>query len=149
VEAVADLEVRALVTVGANGDLGMFGLLPPRVRVERFVPQARVLPNASLVISHGGSGTMLGALAYGLPQLILPQGADQFDNAALIDGLGAGLFLPPEEATVDAMGRAVQRLLVEPTFLAAARDIQGDIEDMPTAIDAAATLQEFVRRTAR
>jgi UDP:flavonoid glycosyltransferase YjiC (YdhE family) len=92
---------------------------------------------------------MLGALAYGLPQLILPQGADQFDNAALIDGLGAGLFLPPEEATVDAIRDVARRLLIEPTFLAAAIDIQRDIEDMPTVIDAVATVEEFVLRTAR
>jgi UDP:flavonoid glycosyltransferase YjiC (YdhE family) len=126
VEAVADLEVRALVTVGDNGDPGMFESLPPRVRVERFVPQARVLPHASLVISHGGSGTMLGALAHGLPQLCLPQAAGQFENGALIHGLGAGLFLPPDEATVDAIRRATQRLLIEPTFLATARDVQRD-----------------------
>jgi MGT family glycosyltransferase len=148
VEAVADLDVRAFVTVGANVDTGVFGSLPPKVHVERFVAQARVLPKASLVISHGGAGTLLGALAHGLPQLCLRQGADQFDNATLIEGIGAGLFLRPDEATVGAIRSALKRLLTEPGFLAKARDMQREIEQMPNAIDAAAKVEEFVGRTA-
>ena len=42
-----------------------------------------------LVVHHGGSGTMLGALAHGLPQLRRPQGADQFLNAEALLPTGA------------------------------------------------------------
>ena len=65
---------------------------PGRVRVERYVPQALVLPNRDVVISHAESGSVLAAAAQGLPQLCLPQGADQFLNAAAVES--AGLRLP-------------------------------------------------------
>ena len=55
----------------------LLGAQPAHVRAERFVPQSEELPHCDLVISHGGSGSVLGALAHGLPQLLLPLGADQ------------------------------------------------------------------------
>ena len=63
----------ALVTVGRNVEPEALGPLPPRVRVERFVPQAHILPRSAAVVSHGGSGTTLGALAHGLPLVLVPQ----------------------------------------------------------------------------
>ena len=59
--------------------------------LEKFVDQARVLPLVDLIVSHGGTGSVLGALANGLPQLIMPQGADQFFNAQFLTEAGAAL----------------------------------------------------------
>ncbi|MET0818878.1 MAG: glycosyltransferase, partial [Solirubrobacteraceae bacterium] len=78
---VGALDVDALVTVGPGGDASGLGPLPGSVRVERFVPQGVLMPHVDVVAHHGGSGTMLGALAHGIPQLLLPHGADQFMNA--------------------------------------------------------------------
>ena len=61
---------------------------PTHVRVEAWVDQAEVLCRCSAVVSHGGSGTFLGALARGVPQLCLPLAADQFRNAE--GGTGPG-----------------------------------------------------------
>ena len=69
--ALRELPVRAIVTVGADVDPAELGAPPPNVRVERFVPQAEILPRCRLVVSHAGSGSVLGALAYGLPMLLL------------------------------------------------------------------------------
>jgi UDP:flavonoid glycosyltransferase YjiC (YdhE family) len=63
--------------------------LPASVHVERFVDQAAVLDLVDVVVHHGGSGTALGALARGLPQLLVPQGADQFWNAERLVAEGA------------------------------------------------------------
>ena len=82
--------------------------LPPRVRVERFVPQADVLRRAAAVVSHGGSGTTLGALAHGLPLVLVPQAADQFDNAARAVAAGAAIVLRPDEVTAESV-RAARR----------------------------------------
>lgn len=46
-------------------------------RVERFIPQAQLLPQCDLVVSHGGSGSVIGALAHGPPSVLLPMGVDQ------------------------------------------------------------------------
>ena len=70
---LVDLDVRLVVTVGPQGDPKDFGALPSHVSVERYVPQRLLLPRCSLVVSHGGSGTFLGALDHALPQLAYPK----------------------------------------------------------------------------
>ena len=128
---LASLDVQVLVTVGPMGDPDALGPRPPRVRIERFVPQTQVLRHASVVVSHGGSGTFLGALSHGLPQVCLPQGADQFRNAAGLVQSGAGLALPPAEVSPEAITNAVRKALTEPGFRAAAALVAAEIAAMP------------------
>ena len=90
VDGLASAGVGALLTVGRNVDPSELGDVPQAIRVERFVPQGQVLASCAAVVSHGGSGTLLGTLAAGLPLVILPQGADQFENAARCERAGAG-----------------------------------------------------------
>ena len=91
--AVEGLDMPVLLTTGAELDLGP---LPENVTVERWVPQAEALADASLVVCHGGSGTTLGALAAGLPLVLVPMFADQFENARTIAAAGAGLIAEPD-----------------------------------------------------
>jgi UDP:flavonoid glycosyltransferase YjiC (YdhE family) len=128
---VVGLDVRLLVTVGPSGDPSLLEELPPRVRVERYVPQTALFPHCDVVVSHGGSGTFLGALAEGLPQLCLPQGADQFLNAAACAQSGAGLSLVPDAATPARIADAVNRLLTEPVFRERSAGLAGEIAAMP------------------
>ena len=72
------------------GNPSSLGAVPTNVVVERFVPQAEVLPRSAAVVCHGGSGTVLASLAHGVPLLCLPRGADQFANAANLERVGAG-----------------------------------------------------------
>ena len=88
VAGVAALPVRVLVAVGPRMDPASLGEQPAHVQVEAWVDQAEVLARCTAVVSHGGSGTFLGALARGVPQLCLPQAADQFRNAE--GGIRAG-----------------------------------------------------------
>jgi UDP:flavonoid glycosyltransferase YjiC (YdhE family) len=143
--AVRDLPVRVLVTVGPHGDPATLGTQPGHVRVERYVPQSAVLKHCDLVVSHAGSGTVLGALALGLPQLCLPQGADQFLNAAAVASAGAGLAILPDVCTPAAVTRAVERLLEDETFRAAAARVAASIAAMPPVEEVAALLETVVR----
>jgi MGT family glycosyltransferase len=135
-----DLPLDVVVTVGRDGDPERLGPQPPSVLVERYVPQALLLPRCRLVISHGGAGTLLGAFAYGLPQLIVPQAADQFVNAAAAEAAGAAITLLPGTVTPEAVHAAVRRLLDEPGFAAAARRVRAEIEGAPGVDEVAATL---------
>lgn len=83
---------------------------------------------------------MLGALCHGLPQLCLPQGTDQPFNTAALLPTGSALALAPEETTAEAVAEALGRLLEEPTFDQAARSIRDEIDRMPSADDALATI---------
>ena len=143
--ALDGLGVRVLATVGPHGDPDVLGPRPAAVRVERYVPQTLVLPHCDLVVSHGGSGTALAALALGLPQLCLPQGADQFLNAAAISKSGAGLSLVPGAAHVDAVHDAVARLVGDPSFADAAARVSESIAAMPSPGDVARVLETLAR----
>lgn len=63
IEALADQPARFLMTTGADD----IGPVPPNVSVLPWMPQDAVLEGADAVVSHGGYGTVLGALAHGLP----------------------------------------------------------------------------------
>lgn len=144
VGALAQLDVRLLVTVGPQGDPALLAEQPAHVRVERYVPQVALLPHCDLVVSHAGSGTCLSALALGLPQLCLPQGADQFLNAASITSAGAALCLMPGEATADAVRDAVSRLLDEGSFRQGASQIGRSIAQMPSVDEVTGVLERLV-----
>jgi UDP:flavonoid glycosyltransferase YjiC (YdhE family) len=101
--------------------------------IERLVPLASVLARCDAVVSQGGSGVMLGAMALGLPQLMLPQGADQFRNAEVCTPTGAALALAPQHATPDAISDGVHRLLSEGCFASAAQVLRHQIGAMPEA----------------
>ncbi|WP_410637465.1 glycosyltransferase [Amycolatopsis sp. lyj-346] len=130
IAALARLPVDVLVAVGP-GDPAALGELPERVRVAGFVPQAEVLRHAGLVVHHGGTGTVLGTLAAGLPQLILPQGADQFANAETLSALGAAKALAGEDIRIDAIEAAARELLDDPAAREVARAVAAEIAGMP------------------
>ena len=138
--ALSRLPLSVLVTVGPDRDPASLGELPANVRVESWVDQAEVLRHCAVVVSHAGSGTFLGALAAGRPQLCLPQAADQFRNAAGGARSGAALVLPPIGTTDEAVTRAVSRLLDEDTFREAARTVAREIAAMPSPAEVVATL---------
>lgn len=131
IEAIRALDVQLIVTVGPDGDAHAFGPQPENVRMERYIPQTLLFDHTDVVVSHAGSGTMLAALTRGIPQLGLPQGADQFVNAANCTRAGVGLALSPEQVDGDAIADAVERLLQEPTFRDHAADIAAEIKSMP------------------
>lgn len=141
IQALGALDVDVLVTVGPAGDPDALAPLPEGVRVERFVDQRAVLQEVDLVVSHGGSGTLLGALAAGLPQLALPTGPpDQFRNAAALLAAGAGLALMPAQVSPLSVHEAVRRLLDEPSHRAGAERLRDEVRAMPAPAAAAEQL---------
>lgn len=138
-----DGELPALITTGRDVDPAALGPPPPRVRVERFVPQAHVLPRAAAVVSHGGSGTSLGALAHGLPLVLLPQAADQFDNAARCERAGAAIVIRPDDLSTDALRSAIERVLADRSYADGARRIAAEIEAMGTPDEVAQAVEEL------
>jgi UDP:flavonoid glycosyltransferase YjiC (YdhE family) len=140
-EAVAEVDCSVIATIGRNNDPGALGAVPPNVQVERYVPQEEILPRCAATIGHGGSGSTLAALAYGLPMLLVPQGADQFENAKACAELGVARVLMPGEMAVDAVHDALVDLLADPVYRERARTVAAEIADMPPAEVVASTLR--------
>jgi len=131
ISGLRDLPIRLVVTVGPAGDPLALGTQPSNVHVARYLRQSDLLSACTAVVSHAGSGTLLAALAAGLPQLCLPQAADQFRNAAACVGAGAGIELQPEKITVDTVRNAATQLLGQTSFRERARQLAGEISAMP------------------
>jgi UDP:flavonoid glycosyltransferase YjiC (YdhE family) len=117
VAALADAPVRAVIPTGPA--LPTLPSPSPRIRIVAAAPHSRLLPQASVVITHGGHGTVIKALAAGCPTLVLPLGRDQPDNAARVEWHHAGLRLPATSSSA-RIRQAVLTLLNDPSYAASA-----------------------------
>jgi MGT family glycosyltransferase len=114
--ALGRLPVRGLVTTGPSIPVEAIDA-PSNVTVVERAPHREVLRHASAVVTHAGHGTVLKALAAGVPVVALPLGRDQLDNAARVAHHGAGLRLK-SKASPEAIAKALRRVLDEPSFAA-------------------------------
>jgi MGT family glycosyltransferase len=135
--------------VGRQLDPAELGPQPPHVRVERWIPQEELLPRCRAVVSQGGSGVVLGALAHGLPSVLLPVGADQPATAARCAELGAALVLDPVTATPETIRDAVGEVLRDPAYAAAAGAVRSEVLALPDASEAVGWLEGFASRARR
>jgi UDP:flavonoid glycosyltransferase YjiC (YdhE family) len=120
-----------VVTVGLNLDPTSLGPQPANVHVHRFIPQSILLPHCDLVVSHAGSGSVIGALAHGLPMVLLPMGADQPLNAARAEALGVAELLDAVAATPASIEHAATSVLSEPGYRRRAELIRDEIRALP------------------
>ncbi len=139
--ALGQSEFNLIVTIGADRDPQEFGPQPPTVHMERYVPQASILPKCDILVCHGGTGTILGALAHGLPMLIIPLEGDHFPSARRLLAAGVAQVLQADEVTPESIGTAVQQLLTTPLYRERALAIKDDIAAMPSPADVAQILE--------
>jgi UDP:flavonoid glycosyltransferase YjiC (YdhE family) len=97
------------------------------------------------VITHGGAGTTLGALAFGLPLLVLPQGADQYANAERVVAAGAGRQILKDELSVEAVRDSLRSVLDDASYRRAAQRVRAEIRAMPDAHDALRRVEALAR----
>ncbi len=126
IDALTPLHVRALVTVGPSLDPRVLHA-PPHVVVCASAPHSAVLPHASLVVTHGGHGTVIRALAHGVPLLCLPMGRDQSDNAARAVAKGAAMSLS-HRAGAAQIRRAIVHATTDAQLHAGARHARDKLE---------------------
>jgi UDP:flavonoid glycosyltransferase YjiC (YdhE family) len=157
VAAFRDEDADLVLTVGRNGDPEQFGPQPENIRIERYVPQSALLPRCDAVISHGGYGTLMGALSHGLPLCCLPLSADQPIIAGRVVALGAGLscanaaartspfpHVDPARLSPQEIRTAVRRLLTETRFVAAAKRLQQEMIALPGIEAAVESIERMV-----
>jgi MGT family glycosyltransferase len=143
VEALKDMPVCGLVTVGPTLDPRDYEA-SSNVSVVRSVPHSFVLPHASAVVTHAGHGTVIRALAHGVPLVCMPIGRDQPGNAARVVSRGAGVRLKPS-ADAGAIRAAIDRVIQEPRFRDAAQGMARAIGDGPKPSDAIDELESLAR----
>lgn len=135
--SIQGLDIRILVTTGSKMSPEDFDVVR-NVHVETWVAQEDVFAEASIVICHGGSGTTLGALAAGVPLIVLPMFADQPTNAALVQQAGAGIVVGDGgesvtmnsnniEERVTLVGSAIDQILTNSKYRDAAISLANEI----------------------
>ncbi len=133
--AVAGLDLDAVLTLAPTVDHDAVQV-PGNVEVVAFADHDRLMPGTAAVIGHGGLGTVLRALAHGVPQLLLPLGRDQAFNAGRVEQLDAGIRLPTD-APPGRIRTALRALLTNPRYATqaalAARRLAADEPDRTAA----------------
>ena len=138
--ALGGMQVRALVTLGP---LRREDFSPASNTVlERFVPHSAILPRVSAMITQCGLGGLTKALIQGVPIVCMPLVGDQPDNAARVTARGAGIRLPVNASAKDIRG-ALSRVLSEPAYREAARDLGSAMRVIRAEEGAAVELEQL------
>jgi UDP:flavonoid glycosyltransferase YjiC (YdhE family) len=103
--------VRVLLTLGPDHTPAELGVVPQNTRVEQVISHSAVLERARLLVSHAGHGSVMKALWYGCPMVLVPWGRDQPGVAARAAALGVAEVVPRAEASPTAIGEAMTRVL--------------------------------------
>lgn len=122
IEALADLDVEVVAALGKAGR-ELLGEAPDYVRVLDWMPLSMLMSSCDALISQGGPGTVLAAVAHGVPQLVVPQISAQPLGADLLAASGAGMSLKPDDLTADSIVEVVSELLNGTSVRTAARSL--------------------------
>jgi len=143
IKGLRDLPIRLIVTVGRHIEPEEFGTQPDNVIIAQYIPQTKILRHCDLVVSHAGSGSVIAALAYGLPMLLIPMGADQPLNATRCEALGVSKVLDAVKASPDMIRDAVWSILNTESYRLAAQHMQDEILSMPPVPSAVELLEQI------
>jgi zeaxanthin glucosyltransferase len=122
-DGCAGLNVQLVLSLGGGLDPAALGTLPGNPLIVRYAPQLEILKRAAAVITHAGLNTVLESLAEGVPLIAIPLGNDQPGVAARVAARGAGIVIPRRKLNANRLREAVQSVLDQQTYRAAARNI--------------------------
>jgi MGT family glycosyltransferase len=116
-----------VLQVGRHVTRAELGDVPDNVEVHNWVPQLAVLRQADLFVTHAGAGGSQEGLATATPMITVPQAADQFGNADMLQALGVARRFATEEATADRLRAAALALVDDPEVARRLKEIQAEM----------------------
>ena len=144
-DGLRSLDVEVVLTVGHGLDPAALGPQPASVHVERFLPLGALLERCSLVLFHGGSGTLGHVVTHGLPMVIFPLGADQPEKAARCAELGVSRSLDPDDLTPSSVRDIVLEVLQTPSYRQSTERLREEFERLPGPEFAVELLERLAR----
>lgn len=142
-DALADRD--DLLVVAATGrDNAAELTAPSNARVGGFIPFESLLPRAALLVTNGGYGGSLQALAHGVPLVLAGDTEDKVEGTARLAWSGAGINLATGRPTVGALREAITTVLSDGRFAETARRVQAEIASHDPYGDIAATIDELL-----
>jgi UDP:flavonoid glycosyltransferase YjiC (YdhE family) len=143
-EGLADEPVRVLATTNRREPPEPIDV-PGNARLVDWLSYARTMPLCDAVVLHAGHGTLVRALASGVPVLACPAAGDMNENAARVSWAGAGVALPRRLVTPRGVRLGLRKLLGKPGYARRAAELR----DWAAAHDGGATAAAEVEALAR
>jgi UDP:flavonoid glycosyltransferase YjiC (YdhE family) len=128
-EACAGLDVQLVLSMGGRGEPSDLGDLRGDPIIVRYAPQLELLQRAAVVVTHAGLNTTLEALAEGVPLVAIPMGNDQPGVAARIAHRQVGVVVPLKKLNVRRLRAAIDGVLRNDSYRAAAQRMQAAIRE--------------------
>ncbi len=145
IAGLRDDALTLIVTVGRDQAPVDYGPQPENVHIERYIPLSLLLPHCDLVVTNGGSGTLVAALGHGLPLVVVPIAADHPQNAARCMALGLGKVVMPADLTPESARDAVLGVLGDPTYRRNAERLRDEMAALPGPEHAVELLERLAR----
>lgn len=145
-DGLEPLGVDVVATVGHDLDPDALGRRRSTTHVARYIPMSQLVQDASLLVSHGGSGTMLASLTAGVPMVLLPIAADQPENAERCAEAGVARVLPLDDRGPARVCEAAADVLSDPAFRTSATVVRDQIAAMPEPAAVVPWLESLVLR---
>jgi UDP:flavonoid glycosyltransferase YjiC (YdhE family) len=145
-DALAETDAAVVMTVGRGTiDPASLDPVPANAYVTDWLPQDAVLAHAAAVVGHGGFGTTMGALAAGVPQVVVPLfSSDQVVNGEHVAAVGAGVTTGPGPGAATRGASEVPRLLSDASYAEAARRVADAMRSLPPPSGAVHLLEALV-----
>lgn len=144
VRGIRQLEVD-LVLLSVCKDLpGLPRPLPENVRFLEWMPLPVLISNSSVLVHHGGMGSMFGAFAGGIPQVVIPHGGDRTYNARVVEKCGVGVAIPPDDMTEERIGQSFRCIFELPDYRDAGRAIAQEMARMQSPHEVVSRMTEII-----
>jgi len=142
--ALAQHDVRVVLTLGSDHSPDELTDVPSGARVEQTIPHSAVLQRGGLLVSHAGHGSVMKALWFGCPMVLIPWGRDQPGVAARAQALDVAEVVPRESATAETIGDAVARAMTDDRLRRNAAAHSSRLRETDPPVVAATLLEDLV-----
>ena len=141
IDTLAAAPYRVIVSLGPQHEQLR---LADNMTGAEFLPQASILPQVDLVITHGGNNTVTECLYFGRPMVILPLFWDQYDNAQRLHETGLGIRLATYGHEPEELTGAIDRLLADGALRARLEAISARLRAVPGTVTAANAVERLL-----
>ena len=113
VDALAGRSIKIAASIGRKGaNVNDLPSYPENFFVRDHVSQAQVIPYADGVVTEGRSTIVLGALAHGVPLMLVPEGGEEIECAEMCLRVGVCVGINPKDVSVKTMKETVDELIL-------------------------------------
>lgn len=148
ITGLAKEDVLVVVTTGGR-PISNIGKIPPNVRAAEFIPYHALLPYTDAYVTNGGYGGIHFAMQYGVPIVTAGDTEDKPESCARVDWTGVGINLRSGQPSADTMRRAIRRVLDEPQFRQASKQMSVEINTSPGTDAVVSVVDKLLGKPAR